>query len=355
MANYQVVAVGASAGGFQALIELAKGLPGDFPAAVLVTIHLHPAASNVLPDLIDRAGALHAAFAREGDEIAPGCFYIAPPDGHLLVERGRAIVRRGPRENGARPAIDPMFRSVAAAYGSHAIGVILTGALNDGSSGLRAIKACGGIAVVQDPRDAAYPEMPTSALAVTPADHVVALREMVPLLKQLVAQRVPSDKPPSPEVRREIEIAAQRDSDMATVDRLGERSVLTCPECHGLLWEIKDGSLVRYRCHVGHAFTLESLEAEQATELDRAMSSALRALSERIHVIHRLANEARQMQHERMARRWESRAQEYEQQAEVIRAALVKKPINGELQDDIVEPDDKRRRSTSRVYSTNRE
>jgi two-component system chemotaxis response regulator CheB len=343
MANYQVVAVGASAGGFQALVELAKGLPGDFPVAVLVTIHLHPGASNVLPDLIDRAGSLRAAYAREGDEIAPGCIYIAPPDAHLLVERKRAIVRRGPRENGSRPAIDPMFRSVAATYGSHAIGVILSGALNDGSSGLQAIKTCGGLAVVQDPGDAAYAEMPTSALAATPVDHVVPLREMVPLLRRLVAQRVPSETPPSPELQREVAIAAQRDSDIATIDRLGERSVLTCPECHGLLWEIQDGNLVRYRCHVGHAFTLQSLEAEQATELDRAMSSALRALSERIHLVRRLADEARKMQHERMAGRWESRAREYEQQAGVIRAALVKRAENGEPQDDIVELDEKRR------------
>src|SRR5690348_14633347 len=143
MAHHQVVAVGASAGGFQALIELAKALPGDFPAPLVVTIHLHPEASNVLPDLIDRAGPLRAAFAREGDEFAAGRIYIAPPDRHLLVESGRAIVRRGPRENGARPAIDPMLRSIAVHYGSRAIGIILTGSLNDGSSGLQAIKGCG--------------------------------------------------------------------------------------------------------------------------------------------------------------------------------------------------------------------
>jgi two-component system chemotaxis response regulator CheB len=349
MANHDVVAIGASAGGFQALSELAKGLPGDFPAALLVTIHLHPEASRVLPDLIDRAGPLPAAFAEDGEEIAAGGIYIAPPDRHLLVDEGRVILRRGPRENGARPAIDPMFRSVALSYGNRAIGVILTGGLNDGSSGLHAIKRCGGIAVVQDPRDAQNPDMPTSALAATPVDHVVKLGDMAGLLSRLVAQPAGRGAPAPDDLRREVSIAAERDSDMATNDRLGERSVLTCPECHGMLWEIKDGELVRYRCHVGHAFTLEALEAEQATELDRALASALRALGERIHVVRRLADEARKLQHERMVKRWDSRLREYERQAAVIRAALIAKlPENGEPRHEPAAAEDAKQRRASR-------
>ena len=338
MTTHDVVAIGASAGGFQALRELAKGLPGDFPAALLVTIHLHPEASKVLPDLVDRAGPLPAGFAEDGEEIARGGIYIAPPDLHLLVDDGRVMLRRGPRENGARPAIDPMFRSVAVAYGSRAIGVILTGGLNDGSSGLNAIKRCGGIAVVQDPRDAQYPDMPTSALASTPVDHVVTLGDMAALLGRLTAQPARPGPTPPAELRHEVGIAAQRDSSMALNEELGERSLLTCPECHGLLWEIKDGDLVRYRCHVGHAFTLEALEAEQATELDRALSSALRALSERIHVVRRLAEESRKLRQDRMTRRWESRVREYEGQAAVIRAALMAKlPENGDQRQDAAE------------------
>ena len=338
MTNHDVVAIGASAGGFQALRELVRGLPGDFPAALLVTIHLHPEASKVLPDLVDRAGPLPAGFAADGEEIAPGGIYIAPPDLHLLVDEGRVMLRRGPRENGARPAIDPMFRSVAVNYGSRAVGVILSGRLNDGSSGLHAIKRCGGIAVVQDPRDAQYPDMPTSALASTPVDHVVRLDEIAALLSRLAAQAARPGPPPPADLRREVSIAAQRDSSMGGNDELGERSLLTCPECHGLLWEIKDGGLVRYRCHVGHAFTLEALEAEQATELDRALASALRALNERIHVVRRLAEEARKRQQDRMVRRWDSRLQEYERQAAVIRGALMAKlPENGEQRPDEVE------------------
>jgi len=350
MANHDVVAIGASAGGFQALSHIAKRLPGDFPAALIVTIHLHPEASSVLPDLINRAGPLPAAFAKDGEEIAPGGIYIAPPGVHLLIGEGRVMLRRGPRENGARPAIDPMLRSVALCYGSRAIGVILTGGLNDGSSGLHAIKRCGGIAVVQEPRDAQNPDMPTSALASTPVDYVVTLADMPALLSRLVAEPARRGPPAPEELAREVGIAAERDSDMATNDRLGERSVLTCPACHGLLWEIKDRDLVRYRCHVGHAFTLEVLEAEQATELDRALASALRALNERIQVVRRLAEEARKRQHEGMVGRWESHVRDYEKQAAVIRAALMTKlPENGEPRRDAVELEDaKPRRAAKR-------
>lgn len=335
MAHRDIVAIGASAGGFQAVSELAKGLRGDFAAAVLITIHLHPEASNVLAELIDRAGPLPAAFATEGEEIAPGGIYIAPPDRHLLVDEGRVLLRRGPRENGSRPAIDPMFRSVALAYGSRAVGVILTGGLNDGSSGLYAIKHSGGVAVVQDPRDAHNPEMPSSALAATPVDHVVPIAEMAALLTRLVAQPAPRGPMPSAQLAREVEIAAERDSDMAATERMGARSVLTCPECHGLLWEIKEGNLVRYRCHVGHAFTLETLEEEHATELDRALSSALRALGERLYVVQRLAEQSRELQHDQTARRWESRVRDYERQAAVIRAALLSRAENGARRDDV--------------------
>ena len=338
MANRDIVAVGASAGGIRALVELAKALPEDFPAALLVTIHLHPEASTILPDLIGRAGPLAAVFAREGEHISPGRIYLAPPDLHLLADDGHIILRRGPRENGARPAIDPMFRSVALSHGGRAVGVILTGGLDDGGSGLQAIKRCCGVAVVQDPRDALHPDMPTSALAATPVDHVVTLDRLAALLVRLVHEPAQPGPPPSEDLRREVAIAAERDSDMATNDRLGERSLLTCPECHGLLWEIKDGDLVRYRCHVGHAYTLQALEGEQATELDRALSSALRALNERIHVLRRLADQARRLQQERMVRRWESRVREYEKQAAVIRAALMAKlPDNGASHEDVTE------------------
>ncbi|HKW54941.1 MAG TPA: chemotaxis protein CheB [Stellaceae bacterium] len=334
MARHDIVAIGASAGGFPALSELARRLPGDFPAALLVTIHLHAEASTALPDLIDRTGALRAAFATEGEEIVPGGIYIAPPDRHLLADGGRLLLRRGPRENGARPAIDPMFRSIAYGFGSRAIGVILTGRLNDGSSGLLAIKRRGGLAVVQDPRDAEYPDMPTGALAATPVDHLVPLGGMAALLARLVREPAGPSPAASEELRREVGIAAHRDSEMATTEWLGERSMLTCPECQGVLWEIKEGNLARYRCHVGHAYTLEALAEDQSVELDRALSSALRALGERVYVIRRLAEESRELQHDRTAERWEARARDYEQQAAVIRATLISRAENGVQRED---------------------
>ncbi len=341
MAHHDVVAIGASAGGFRALRALAGELPGDFAAAILVTLHLAPDATmSVFPDMIARAGKLRAAFAGDGDAIVPGRIYIAPPDVHLLADGARLRLRRGPRENRSRPAIDPMFRSVAASFGARAIGVVLTGNLSDGSSGLHAIKRCGGTAVVQDPHDAEYPDMPSNALAATPVDHVAPLDGMAALLRRLVAQPT-GETPNVPEdIKREVAIAAQGDTDIGLVDALGERSAITCPECHGLLWEIKDGGPVRYRCHIGHAFALDSLAAGQKEALDRALSSALRTLEERAALVRRLQREAQRRQRPRAAAQWERRARDYEQQASVICQAMLAIPgDDGQPEEDGVEPE----------------
>ena len=323
MSHHDVVAIGASAGGVGALKKMIAGLPADLPAALLVTLHLHPHINSRLPEILASAGPLPAAFAEDGEVMRRGRIYVAPPDLHLLADGERLLLRRGPMENGSRPAIDPMFRSVAVAFGGRAIGVVLTGYLNDGSSGLRAIKRCGGISVVQDPEDAEFPDMPSNALAVTAVDHVAPLAEMAPLLRRLVAEAPGGDREPPRDIRREVEIAALRNSDMATTDSFGERSVLSCPECHGVLWEMKDGDLVRYRCHIGHAYTGDALALAQTDDVDRALSSALRALEERIHVVRRLEKGARHARRQRLAWQWEARARDYEQQAAVIRNVLL--------------------------------
>jgi two-component system chemotaxis response regulator CheB len=338
LAHHDLIGIGASAGGIAVLKRIVAELPADLPATLLVTLHLHPRSTSILPDILGREGALPAAFARQGETMRRGRIYVAPPDAHLLVDGERLLVRRGPMENGARPAIDPMFRSAAASFGGRAVGVILTGYLNDGSSGLRAIKRCGGTAIVQDPDDAEVPDTPSNALAATQVDHVVPVAELPALLRRLVAepaargQRVPED------IRREVSITARRDSDIDTVDQLGERSALSCPECHGVLWEMKDGELVRYRCHVGHAYTLDALALAQTDEVGRAFSSALRALEERIHVIRRLEKGARQARREWLARNWEARAREYEQQAGVIRNLLLgERPRGREARQEVLQ------------------
>jgi two-component system chemotaxis response regulator CheB len=323
VAHHDLVAIGASAGGISALKRIVAALPADLPATLLVTLHVHPHTTSILPDILAKAGPLPAAFAKDGEPMRRGRIYVAPPDLHLLVEGERLLLRRGPIENGMRPAIDPLFRSVAASVGGRAIGVVLTGYLNDGSSGLRAIKQCGGITVVQDPDDAEVPDMPRHALAATQVDHVVPVADMAPLLRRLVAEPAARSEQVPEDIRREVLIAAQRKTEIATVEQLGERSVLSCPECNGVLWEIKEGELVRYRCHLGHAYGLDALASAQIDKVDRALSSALRALEERIHVIRRLENEARQARRERLAKNWEARARDYEHQAAAIRNILL--------------------------------
>lgn len=257
LANREILAIGTSAGGFEALRFLAREFPRDFPAAILVVIHLSSQFRSELDSILTRAGPLPARFAVGGDKLEKSHIYIAPPECHLLLDGDELRLGKGPRENHARPAIDPLFRSVALCCAVRAIGVVLTGMLGDGASGLLALKQSGGITVVQDPADAAYAEMPASALRQSGADHVVALADMPALFERLVRQ--PAGKPiPLPaQVKYEVEIASGARGTMSDMDRIGRRSVLACPDCHGIMWEIDESELVRYRCHVGHAYTAE--------------------------------------------------------------------------------------------------
>jgi two-component system, chemotaxis family, protein-glutamate methylesterase/glutaminase len=318
-----VIALGASAGGHRALRRLVAALPAGFPAALLVTVHLPASRPSVLPEFLGNAGALPARFAEDRELVRPGRIYIAPPDLHMLAADGRLLLRHGPYENRMRPAIDPLFRSVAVAFGGRSIGVLLTGLLSDGVGGLLALQRCGGITVVQSPIDAEFPDLPRNALEDLAPDHVARLDEMSALLARLVkAPAGPSPEPP-PELLLEVAMSAQAVLDPEAPGNLGARSLFTCPECHGPLWEIRDGTLARYRCHVGHGFAMEELVEAQAGELDRALSSALRALQERVELLRRLAAEARRRGHERAARQWDGRIQEYARQAELVRDVLL--------------------------------
>lgn len=324
MAHRDVIALGASAGGHRALQNLVATLPADFPAALLITVHLAASRPSVLPAILSNSGPLPARFGQDGELIRPGHIFIAPPDLHMMAgAEGRLRLRRGPTENRARPAIDPLFRSVAATFGGRSIGMLLTGMLSDGVAGLLALKRCGGVTVVQDPADAEFRELPENALANVDVDHVTAIDEMGALLRRLVKEAAgPSPKPP-PELLLEVAMASQDILDPEAPERLGGVTLLTCPECHGPLWEIQDGALARYRCHVGHAFAMEDLVEAQSSELDRALSSALRALQERVELLRRMAEESRRRGHERAAKQWEGRLKEYAEQAALVRDALL--------------------------------
>jgi two-component system, chemotaxis family, protein-glutamate methylesterase/glutaminase len=276
-----VVVVGASLGGVDALRTLGRHLPADFAAPLIVVLHVG-AHSSILPDLITRAGPLRARHVHQGMTLEPGEIYIAPPDHHVLIEQDALLLSRGPKEHHARPAIDPLFRSAALSRGPNAIGVVLTGMLDDGTAGLQAIKANGGIAIAQDPAQAFEPSMPASASRHVALDHCTSLEGIAALLPSLVALPRPSD-------RRAVDALTRHESDLFLskgdpvnhLESIAKPSTLTCPDCGGSLWRLDDVEPPRYRCHTGHGFSIRTLTHAHETEVDQAMWSALRALQER--------------------------------------------------------------------------
>lgn len=322
VANRDIVAIGTSAGGFEALLFLAKGFPQNFPASILVTIHLPLQFRSSLDEMLTRAGPLPATFAKEGDFKKKGHIYIAPPGRHLIADGEQLWLGTGPRENNARPAIDPMLRSVAVCCGSRAVGVILTGTLGDGASGLWAINQTGGMTVVQDPKDAAFPEMPQTALKRMQPDHITQLRDMPGLLHSLVHRPASAAIAASDNLRYEVEIARSGRASMNGMDWFGARSVLTCPDCGGIMWELKDGDMSRYRCHIGHAYTEETIVTGVDERLKRAMATALRALEERAALVSKLRDEAGERGRFELANSWSMRVREFEREADVIRDAI---------------------------------
>ena len=282
----RIVVIGASAGGIEALRELVRGLPAEFPAPIAVVLHTSPQAPGVLHDILDRSGPLAGTDPGNGDRLRAGHIYVAPPDHHLLIEPGRIRLSRGPKENRFRPAIDPLFRTAAQVYGPAAIGVILTGNLDDGTAGLWAIKQLGGTAVVQDPADALFPSMPLSAARHVSVDYCVPLREMPALLTGLAARPLAAPDAAQPPAGRdermevEIRIAKEENPVSPEFERHAHPSPFACPECHGVLHSLKEAGRIRFRCHTGHAYSLESLLAEVHEGIETALWSAVRALQE---------------------------------------------------------------------------
>ncbi|MGF6233212.1 two-component system chemotaxis response regulator CheB [Inquilinus ginsengisoli] len=325
MPHHDIVAIGASAGGLSALKRVVSGLPAGLDAAVLVVQHMKGDQHSELPAILERAGPLPAGFAEDGRPAARGRIHVAPPNHHLLLQGDTLRLNRGAWENGVRPSVDTLFRSVAVCCGSRGIGVLLTGYLDDGSAGLRALRRCGALTVVQDPADAEYPDMPRNALEMTEVDHQVALDALPALLANLVATPAGPPQPVPPEVQLEADIMAKGyEDDMSLLDRLGDRSVFTCPDCGGVIWELQDGDALRYRCHIGHSYSAASFGSALSGEVVRAMETALRTLEERCRMLRRLGQQSVRQGQSKAARLWSERAAVFGQQAEAIRAALLR-------------------------------
>ena len=327
MPGHDIIVIGASAGGVEVLIDIVRELPADLPAAVFVVVHVAPNSSTVLPAVLNRAGKMPASHASPDELIRMGRIYVARPDLHLLVKDGdRPHVRlgRGPKENSARPAVDPLFRSAARAFGSRVIGVVLSGSLDDGTVGLDVVKRAGGIAVVQDPEQAVFPGMPRSAVENVPIDYIVPKEQIAALLARLVHEPAPKVEVPMPDrIKQEADMAELDAGSIASHERPGTPSAFTCPECHGTLFELSDGHLIRFRCRTGHAYSAESLMSEQGDNLEAAMYTAMTALKERSALAERLAERARGRGHEITARQFAEQSRDAERQAELIRQALL--------------------------------
>lgn len=311
-APIDIVAIGASAGGVEALRTVVAELPGHLPAAVFVVLHIAQTGTSMLPEILDRAGPLPALAASEGQPIVPGHIWVAPSNRHLLLEDGVMRLSLGSRESKYRPAVDRLFASAAETYGPRVAGVVLSGALDDGSEGLGHVKRLGGIAIVQDPDTAAYPSMPRTALGNVAVDAVLPLTEIGPALARLSGSaeiRLVAPRGPPAEARPRARV-------------IMHASHFTCPDCGGALTEFDEGGVPRFRCAVGHSYSLESLVDVQADQFEAALWVAVRTLEDRALLLRRMESSNRDAGNLRNAAAFDARAREVISQAEVVRDAI---------------------------------
>lgn len=322
--NGNAIAIGGSTGAIPVLKGLIGQLPADLDAPVFVAVHVGSEGRNILAGILDTCGPCPVRTAQEGTQVVGGTAYVAPADRHLLIVDGIIRLGRGPRENMARPAIDPLFRSVAAGYGPGAIGLVLTGYLNDGVSGLAAIKDRGGVTIVQNPSDAQAPDMPLSALADVDVDYRSPASDLAGLLARLAAlprdRAVPDPVPPA--LWLEIDIALGRPCTTDVLERIAQPVALSCPACSGVLSEIH-GRPLRFRCQVGHAYSAQALVVEQEGVLDEALRVALRIVEERVTLLNRMAADALATGRQHSHDQFQARAKELQGQADVLRKAAL--------------------------------
>lgn len=326
MPKRDIIVIGASAGGIDALQRMVKGLPGNLQAAIFITVHISPQGPALLADILTRAGSLPAVTSSDWEEVRMGHIYVAPPDHHLIIDpSGYTRVTRGPKENRFRPAVDPLFRSAARAYGPRVTGVILTGGLDDGTAGLLAVKRRGGLAVIQDPSDALVPSMPLNASEHVAIDYSLPLSEIAPLLVRLSEEGVEEEGeyPVSDELDIELKIASENNALETGVMKLGEFSPFTCPECHGALLQMKDAGLVRFRCHTGHAFSANSLIAELTENIEDQLWTTIRSMQESTMLMRHMAEHLYEEGNGPMAELFLTKAHEADQRTDLIRQAVM--------------------------------
>lgn len=322
----RIIVMGASTGGFEAYKTIIKNLPPDFNASIFIVWHMSPNIRGVLPAVLNNINIIYAAHAFDKEPIEPNRIYIAPPDHHLLVEEGRVRITHGPKENRFRPAVDPLFRSAAYAYGNRVIGVILSGALDDGTAGLWRVKYNGGIAIVQDPNDAEVSAMPENALREVNVDFAVPVAEIPGLLVELSKEKITANAKvmKDEKTKIEIDIAAEKNAfEEGSLD-LGELSPFTCPECHGVLTKIIEGNLARFRCHTGHAFSADTLMATLTEKIEESMYSAIRGMDEIILLLNHIGDHYAEANNPKLAAVYFKKAREAEERSNLIRKTVLR-------------------------------
>lgn len=323
MAGHDIIAIGGSAGSLDALKTILGDLPADLPASLFVVTHRPSGIASHLHDVLALHSRLPIAEAEDGAPIRPGTVVVAPAGSHLLLVDGRMRLGLGPRENMARPAVDALFRSAALAYGPRIVGVVLSGMLDDGAAGLAAIRRCGGLAVVQDPVDAAFDEMPRSAIAAASIDHLAPARTMGALLARLAGEPAGSAVPPPPDLALEVEIATGGRSDGARIAEIADAVPMTCPDCGGVLAEVRGSKPLRYRCQTGHGYTARQLDQDKEEAVDEALRVALRIVDERVELVARMSLDAARSGRPAVAEMYRTRSEEYRGYAETIRRAVL--------------------------------
>lgn len=325
MEKEKLIVIGASTGGFEAFKKIIGGLPADFSTPIFIVWHMSPDVRGILPQVLNRVNAIPAAHAGHDEAIKPHRIYIAPPDHHMLIEDGKVLVTRGPKENRFRPAVDPLFRSAAYAYGPNVIGVILSGALDDGTAGLWTIKHYGGTAIVQHPLDAEVQSMPENALRQVKVDHCVGVAELPALLVRLAGEPIPQNTTvmKDEQTKKEIGIAAEERVQEKGVLPFGELSPYTCPECHGVLSRLKNDNIVRYRCHTGHAYSADALMASITERIEDSLYSAIRGMDESILLLNHIGDHYAEANHPKLAAAYFKKAKETEERSALIRKAVL--------------------------------
>jgi len=317
-----IIVIGTSTGGSNALQEIFAHLPEDFPIPILVVQHIGFYKSE-LPNVLQKSSRLHVRFAQDGEAIEPGRILIAPPNHHLLVLNKKTRLWKGAKENHARPAIDPLFRTAAREYREGAAGVVLTGDLDDGTIGLQAIKAYGGTAIVQDPTDADEPGMPSSALEYVDVDQCLPLVGIADSLLRLAHETGPPlRKIATQAIDTEFDLEEKSMLDIQDLEKLGTPSTFTCPDCSGTLWEIKNLKPLRFRCHTGHIYTVSALQEAQSHLVEDAIWSAIRALHEKELLSKRMAATAIQDGRSMIADEYQAMAEQAAQNSNLLMSLL---------------------------------